>query len=120
AGEIRFDAVGFTYPEAERPALRGPNLTIRPGERIAIVGENGAGKTTLVRLLLGLYRPTEGRILVDGVDLSELAPAAWYGRSGAVFQDFLRYQRTLRDNIAPGGSDTADGMLVEQAAISTG
>ena len=72
--DIQFDDVGFTYPGTERPALSGINLTIRPNEHVALVGENGAGKTTLVRLLLGLYRPTEGRIMVDGVDVADLDP----------------------------------------------
>ena len=84
AREIVFQEVSFTYPGADRPAVSGLNLTIRPGERIALVGENGAGKTTLVKLLMGLYRPTSGRILVDGMDLREagpgrLAPALRHG-----------------------------------------
>ena len=109
---IVFDDVSFTYPGAEQAALARINLTIRPGERIALVGENGAGKTTLVKLLMGLYRPTAGRILVDGRDLRELAPADWYRRFGSVFQNYLRYQATVRDNVAfgwvaGGGDDQA-------------
>ena len=83
---IRLENVSFTYPGSDQPALTNLNLTILPGERIALVGENGAGKTTLIKLLLGLYRPAAGRILVDGVDLNELAPADWYRRFGTVFQ----------------------------------
>lgn len=99
---IRFENVGFTYPGAERPALWSIGLHLRPGERIALVGENGAGKTTLARLLLGLYCPTQGRILVDGVDLREIDPAAWRRRAAAVFQEFQQYHLTVRENIGFG------------------
>ncbi|HEY3236517.1 MAG TPA: ATP-binding cassette domain-containing protein [Polyangiaceae bacterium] len=75
------------------------NLHVQPGERIALVGENGAGKSTLARLLLGLYRPTQGRILVDGVDLADIDPLAWRKQAAAVFQEFVRYQLTARENI---------------------
>ena len=98
--DIQFDDVGFTYPGTERPALSGINLTIRPNEHVALVGENGAGKTTLVRLLLGLYRPTEGRIMVDGVDVADLDPDEWRQRATAIFQDFVRYPTTPFENIA--------------------
>ena len=107
--------VSFTYPGSEQPALTDLNLTIRPGERLALVGENGAGKTTLVKLLMGLYQPTEGRILVDGIDLRELAPSDWYRRFGTVFQDFLRYQAAVRDNITFGWV----GGAAEEAALAT-
>ena len=99
---IQFRDVSFTYPGAERPALSNVNLLIRPGERIALVGENGAGKTTLVRLLLGLYRPTSGTIFVDGRDLSTLDPEAWRREATTVFQDFVRYPTTVFENIAYG------------------
>lgn len=99
---IQFRGVSFTYPGAERPALSNINLDIRPGERIALVGENGAGKTTLVRLLLGLYRPTQGTISVDGIDLSTLDPDTWRREATAVFQDFVRYPTTVFENIAYG------------------
>jgi ATP-binding cassette, subfamily B, bacterial len=99
---IRFENVGFTYPGSERPALRAINLHLRPGERIALVGENGAGKTTLARLLLGLYRPSEGRIVVDGVDLGDIDPAAWRRRVAVVFQEFQQYHLTVRENIGFG------------------
>ena len=98
--DIQFDDVGFTYPGTERRALSGIDLTIRPNEHIALVGENGAGKTTLVRLLVGLYRPTEGRITVDGVDVADLDPVEWRQRATAIFQDFARYPTTPYENIA--------------------
>ena len=99
---IQFHAVSFTYPGAERRALSAIDLTVRPGERIALVGENGAGKTTLVRLLLGLYRPTKGTITVDSADLSTIASDTWRREATAVFQDFMRYPTTVRENIAYG------------------
>ena len=98
---IHFENVEFAYPHGSA-VLRAIDLHIRPGERIALVGENGAGKSTLVKLLLGLYRPTAGRILVDGVDLQTIAPAAWRARTAAVLQDYGRYAFTARDNIGIG------------------
>ncbi len=115
---IVFENVSFTYPGSEQPAVANVNLTIRPGERIALVGENGAGKTTLVKLLMGLYRPTAGRIVVDGVDLRDVAAADWHRRFGAVFQDFLRYQTTVRDNIALGWSAGEEREAALAAAVA--
>jgi ATP-binding cassette, subfamily B, bacterial len=116
---IAFEHVSFTYPGSDRPALHDLCFRLRPGERVALVGENGAGKSTLARLLLGLYRPTAGRILVDGVDLREIAPGDWYRRTGAVFQDFLRYETTVRENIGVGWLDqTEDQSLLVAAARS--
>ncbi len=100
--EVQFHDVSFTYPGAARPALAGVTLTLRPQERVALVGENGAGKTTLVRLLLGLYRPTQGAITVDGIDLAEIDPDVWRREATAVFQDFVRFPTTVRENIAYG------------------
>lgn len=99
---VTFHNVSFTYPGADRPALDSVTLTLHPGQSIALVGENGAGKTTLVRLLLGLYQPTEGYITVDGVPLSEIAPEQWRGETSVVFQDYMRYPATVRENIAFG------------------
>ncbi|GHA25821.1 ABC transporter ATP-binding protein [Streptomyces purpurascens] len=112
---IRFEDVTFTYPGAPRPVLSRLNLTIRPGERLAIVGVNGAGKTTLIKLLAGLYTPTAGRITVDGEDLCTLDPAEWRSRMTALFQDFVRYPLTLRENItlAAPEADASDAELEE-------
>ena len=118
AREIVFKDVSFTYPGADRPAVSELNLTIRPGERIALVGENGAGKTTLVKLLMGLYRPTSGRILVDGMDLRELAPADWHRRFGTVFQHYLRLQATVPENVAPGAIAGSSDDLALAAAVA--
>jgi ATP-binding cassette subfamily B protein len=97
---IRFEDVVFTYPHASRPTIDGLTLTLRPGETLAVVGENGVGKTTFVKLLGGLYRPDSGRVTVDGVDLATLDPPAWRRRLAVLFQDFVRYPMSLRDNIA--------------------
>lgn len=99
---IRFDSVSFRYPGCTQDVLRGVSFEIRAGERIAIVGENGAGKTTLIKLLARLYDPTSGQITVDGVDLKEFDPYAWYDQIGIVFQDFGRYCVTARENIGFG------------------
>jgi ATP-binding cassette subfamily B protein len=102
--EIRFRNVSFTYPGAREPVLDGFDLTLRAGCSIAIVGQNGAGKTTLAKLLCRLYDPQAGAIEVDGVDLRELDLDAWRARLAAVFQDFIRFELPLRDNVAPGGA----------------
>jgi ATP-binding cassette subfamily B protein len=99
---VRFEKVTFTYPGSSEPALCQIDLEIRPGERLAVVGENGAGKSTLARLLLGLYEPSAGRVLVAGVDLREIDPSAWRAQAAAVFQSFVRYQLTARENIGFG------------------
>ena len=120
---VHFDGLSFTYPGSERPALSGINLTIRPDEHVALVGENGAGKTTLVRLLLGLYRPTEGRIMVDGVDVADLDPDEWRQRATAIFQDFVRYPTTPFENIAYAdpsllGDETASQVAIHPRVVS--
>ena len=118
---IELDKVSFTYPGSERPALSDISITLRPGERIALVGENGAGKTTLAKILMGLYEPTSGRIAVDGVDLNEIALADWYRRIGAVFQNFTRYQASLRENIGFGWlPKLADAEAIARAAARSG
>ncbi|HEX7037121.1 MAG TPA: ATP-binding cassette domain-containing protein [Pseudomonadales bacterium] len=105
--EIRFRDVTFRYPAAPPdapPVLEHFDLTIPAGTSLAIVGQNGAGKTTLAKLLCRLYDPTDGSIEVDGIDLRELDLAAWRRRLAAVFQDFIRFELPLRDNVAPAGA----------------
>ncbi len=102
--EIRFRDLSFSYPGAPRPVLDGFDLTIPAGSSLAIVGQNGAGKTTLAKLLCRLYDPQRGAIEVDGVDLRELDLEAWRARLAAVFQDFIRFERPLRENVAPAGA----------------
>jgi ATP-binding cassette subfamily B protein len=97
---FRFEDVGFRYPGSDRWAVRHLSFTFTPGERIALVGENGAGKTTLVKLLARLYDPDEGHILLDGVDLREYDIEALHRHIGVIFQDFVRYDFLLRENIA--------------------
>lgn len=97
-----FDHVGFKYPDSEKWALRGLSFTLKPGEKLALVGENGAGKTTIVKLLANLYQPTEGRILLDGVDLSDYDPEDLRREIGIIFQDYVRFMLTAGENIAIG------------------
>jgi ABC-type multidrug transport system fused ATPase/permease subunit len=104
AREIRFRDVTFAYPGSDRPVLEAFDLTIPAGTSLAIVGQNGAGKTTLAKLLCRLYDPQAGGIEVDGVDLRDLDTDAWRSRLAAVFQDFIRFELPLRDNVAPGGA----------------
>ncbi len=99
---VRFEGVSFRYPGSEVWALREIDLAIGPGQSIALVGHNGAGKTTFIKLLTGLYRPTEGRILLDGVDLREWDPEALRRRIGVIFQDFNEYQFSVRENVGFG------------------
>jgi len=102
--EIRFRDVTFTYPSGgSAPVLAGFDLTIPAGSSLAIVGQNGAGKTTLAKLLCRLYDPQSGAIEIDGADLRTFDLAAWRERITAVFQDFIRFELPLRDNVAPAG-----------------
>jgi ATP-binding cassette subfamily B protein len=110
-----FEGVGFKYPGSEQWAVRGLDFALAPGERIALVGENGAGKTTLVKLLARLYDPTEGRILLDGVDLKEYDLEGLRRNVGVIFQDFVRYDFLLRENIAVGNI----GRIEDDPAIKT-
>jgi ATP-binding cassette subfamily B protein len=106
APEIRFRDVTFTYPTGSRPVLDHFDLTIPAGASLAIVGQNGAGKTTIAKLLCRLYDPDSGSIEVDGVDLRDLDLEAWRAQLAAVFQDFVRYELSLRDNVVPLGAPT--------------
>ena len=118
AREIRFRDVVFAYPTTPgETVLDGFDLTIPAGSSLAIVGQNGAGKTTLAKLLCRLYEPVAGGIEVDGVEIRELDVESWRERLTAVFQDFVRFELSLRDNVAPGGA--ADD-LVEMALDHAG
>jgi ATP-binding cassette, subfamily B, bacterial len=99
---FEFRNVSFAYPGTERKVLRDFNFTLSPGERIALIGENGQGKTTVVKLITRLYDPTEGQILLDGVDLREYSLEDLHKEIGVIFQDFMRYEMTARENIAIG------------------
>jgi ATP-binding cassette, subfamily B, bacterial len=97
-----FEDVGFRYPGSDRWAIRHVDFTISPGERIALVGENGAGKTTITKLLARLYDPTEGRILLDGIDLRDYDLASLREAIGVIFQDFVRYDMRFDENVGVG------------------
>jgi ATP-binding cassette, subfamily B, bacterial len=117
---IEFRGVGFRYPEAEDWALRDIDLSLCPGEKIALVGPNGAGKTTLIKLLTRLYDPTEGTILIDGVDIRDLDPLDLRQRIGVIFQDFVRYHLPAAENIGFGQIEALDrtDQIVESARKS--
>jgi ATP-binding cassette subfamily B protein len=100
-----FENVGFRYPGSERWAVRHLSFTLAPGERLALVGENGAGKSTLIKILARLYDPTEGRVLLDGRDLREYDLGSVRQAIGVIFQDFVRYDMRLDENIAVGEVD---------------
>ncbi len=102
-----FDNVGFRYPGAERWAVRGVSFALHTGERVALVGENGAGKTTITKLLARLYEPTEGRILLDGIDLRDYDLAELRAAIGVIFQDFVRFDMRFDENVGVGRITTA-------------
>jgi len=115
-----FENVGFKYRNSDKWANRNINFTLKPGEKVALVGENGAGKTTFVKLLARLYDPTEGRITLDGYDLKEYDITELRMQMGVIFQDFIRYQLTAAENIAIGNIDQADNkeLITESAKQS--
>jgi ATP-binding cassette subfamily B protein len=114
-----FEDVGFKYPGSDRWAVRHVGFTLNPGERIALVGENGAGKTTVTKLLARLYDPTEGRILLDGVDLREYDLASLRHEIGVIFQDFVRYDMRFDENVGVGGIDAVRAYLDDGASSPT-
>ena len=105
---IRFDGVGFRYPGAEDWALRGVSLHVRPGEKLALVGENGSGKTTLIKLLAGYYTPEEGQVLIDGLPVEQWELSALRRKLGVIFQDFVRYQLLVGENVGVGDREALD------------
>src|ERR1700683_502081 len=114
---FEFRNVSFRYPGASRLVLNGLNFHLRPGERVALIGENGEGKTTIVKLLTRLYDPVEGQVLLDGVDLREYCLEDLYREIGVIFQDFMRYEMTARENIAVGKIEQIDNLpLLRQSA----
>ncbi len=105
---VRFEGVSFSYPGAATPALHGVDIHLKPGEKLAVVGENGSGKTTLIKLLTRLYEPTEGRVTLDGRDLREWDVRALRKRIGVIFQDFVRYQLLVGENVGVGDVERVD------------
>jgi ATP-binding cassette, subfamily B, bacterial len=118
---MEFRGVSFEYPKATRRILDQLDFRIEAEERVAIVGENGQGKTTLVKLMTRLYEPTAGRILLDGVDIREYDLDDLHRQIGVIFQDFMRYDLTVRENIAMGGiEDQMDDARLLDAAVKSG
>jgi ATP-binding cassette, subfamily B, bacterial len=114
---FEFRNVSFRYPGSSRLVLNGLNFHLRPCERVALIGENGEGKTTIVKLLTRLYDPAEGQVLLDGVDLREYNLEDLYREIGVIFQDFMRYEMTARENIAVGRIEQIDNLqLIQQSA----
>jgi ATP-binding cassette, subfamily B, bacterial len=114
---LEFRNVSFQYPDAERYALHDVSFTLRPGQRIALIGENGAGKTTITKLIARLYDPTEGEILLDGIDLREYDLEDWRREVGVIFQDYMRYHMLLWENIGVGRIELFDDReRIERAA----
>ena len=110
-----FENVGFQYPGSERWAVRNVSFELRPGERVALVGENGAGKTTLTKLLARLYDPTEGRILLDGKDIRDYDLASLRREIGVIFQDFVRYDMRFDENVGVGEIESVRSYLDDGA-----
>lgn len=117
---IIFDQVSFTYPGEDRPALQNINLRIMPGERIALVGTNGSGKSTLIKLLLGLYEPDSGRILIDGIDLQQMNEDSLRQAMSVVFQDFGKYTLTAQENIGFGQIERMNDLVAVKEAAAAG
>jgi ATP-binding cassette subfamily B protein len=113
---FEFRNVSFRYPGSPRLILKQMNFHLHPGERVALIGENGQGKTTVVKLITRLYDPTEGQVLLDGVDLREYSLEDLYREIGVIFQDFMRYELTARENIAVGRVEELDNLALLQSA----
>jgi ATP-binding cassette subfamily B protein len=117
-GEVRFDAVGFDYPNSDRTALAGIDLVVHPGETLAVVGATGSGKTTLVTLLTRLYDPTEGRITLDGHDLRDITVKSLRSHVGFAFEDPSLFSASVRENLLMGKPDATDDDLADALRIA--
>ncbi len=117
---VRFENVWFTYPGASKPAVKGVSFHLKPGEKLALVGENGSGKTTVIKLLTRLYAPERGRILLDGLDIREWSLSVLRKRIGVIFQDFVRYQFTVGENVGSGDVDAFESRERRQEASEKG
>lgn len=118
--EFRFDHVSFKYPKAEKYALKDMDLTLNPGERLAVVGMNGAGKSTFIKLLLRLYEPTEGRILLNGVDIREYKRSEYYHRFAPLFQEVQLFAFPLAENVSMNTPVKTDEGIAERCLIQSG
>jgi ATP-binding cassette, subfamily B, bacterial len=117
ADGIEFDHVGFTYPGQETPVLTDVCLKLQADSTVAVVGENGAGKSTLIKLLTGMYRPTTGRITVDGHDLADISPDRWREVTTGAFQDYVRFAMSLGDGVGAGDLPRVDDREAVLSAI---
>jgi ATP-binding cassette, subfamily B, bacterial len=118
---IEFQQVWFRYAEDQPDILREVSLTLRAGERVALIGENGAGKTTLIKLLLRFYDPSAGRILINGTDLREIDLASYYANIGMIFQDPMRHEARVREQIGYGDLAALDDLVrIREAAVRGG
>ncbi len=120
ADGVRFENVSFAYPGSDKPVLAGITLHLPPRHKLALVGENGAGKTTLIKLMTRLYRPTGGRVLLDGLDLESWNEEVLRRRIGVIFQDFVQYQLTVGENIGVGDASGIDDPAQLEAAAEKG
>jgi ATP-binding cassette subfamily B protein len=117
---IEFRNVSFRYPGSETSALNNVSFAIAPGESVALVGHNGAGKTTIVKLLCRFYDPTEGSIFINGLNLKDIALPDWYRFLGTLFQEFVRYHFSVRENIMLGAPERNDPEAMKEAARKSG
>jgi ATP-binding cassette, subfamily C, bacterial LapB len=117
-GHIEFSDVTFTYPSNDVPSLKNVSFTIKPGEHVAIIGRIGSGKSTVHKLLLGLYEPDSGQILIDGIDIKQIDPADLRKHMGYVSQDIMLFRGTVKDNITYRASHASDAAMIRAAHIS--
>jgi ATP-binding cassette subfamily C protein LapB len=118
SGLIEFVDVTFTYPNNDVPSLKNVSFTIEPGEHVAIIGRIGSGKSTIQKLILGLYEPDSGQILIDGIDIKQIDPADLRKNLGYVSQEIMLFRGTLKDNIIYRASHASDAAMIRAARIS--
>ncbi|MFH1088925.1 MAG: ABC transporter ATP-binding protein [Candidatus Uhrbacteria bacterium] len=118
--KIEFKNVSFAYPNSNKKVLNGVSFTIEAGQSLALVGVNGAGKTTIIKLLCRFYDVDDGEILIDGINLKDLKLDNWYSYLGTLFQDFVQYKFTIRDNIMLGAPGIQDEKRMKEAALQSG
>jgi ATP-binding cassette subfamily B protein len=114
---IRLDHVGFAYPNSQDPVLQDVDVVLPAGATVALIGDNGAGKSTLIKLLTGMYRPTSGRITVDGTDLAAIEPIRWRAATTAAFQDFVQFHTTISDGVGAGDLPRIDDRDAVEVAL---
>jgi len=114
-GEIEFQNVTFTYPEAEKPAIEGISFKVKKGERVALIGRTGSGKSTIQRLLINFYKPEKGSIRIDGLDIGQLSPVLLRKNVSCVPQDFSLFSGTIRENITLAAPHASDEAVIEAA-----